>query len=75
MQFSGRVIKKRFARGSKSERDAVWLVTDQGEFVLRRAGGNPFHDPELDKLVGRRVRCEGNLVDYLLIVSKCGEEQ
>lgn len=74
MELTGTVVKKVFGRGSKSERPAVWLVTHDGEFVLRRAGGNPFADPELDKLVGKRIRCQGNVVDYTLLMSDWSEE-
>ena len=69
MQFTGDVIKKPFGTGSKSEREAVCLVTDAGEYVLRRQGGNAFSDPELDKLVGKRISCEGIVSGYTLIMS------
>jgi hypothetical protein len=71
MEYAGQVVKKRFAVGSKSEHDAVMLVTDSGEYKLRRQGGNPFQDPELDKLVGHFIRCEGVLHGYTLIMSDC----
>jgi hypothetical protein len=71
MQFSGRVIRKGFARGSKSERPGIYLVTEGAEYLLRRQGANPFRDPELEALVGKRVRCEGTLHDYTLIVTSC----
>jgi hypothetical protein len=71
--FKGTVIKKPFALGSKSEHEAVCLVSDQGEFVLRRKGGNPFSDPELDKLVGKQIRCDGDIVGYTLIISTWNE--
>lgn len=69
MKVSGRVVKKVFAEGSKSERPAIYLVSDEQEYLLRRRGGNPFHDPELENLVGRRVRCRGELHGYTLIVT------
>jgi hypothetical protein len=34
-------------------------VTSDGEFKLRVQGGNPFLDPEVDALVGTRIRGEG----------------
>jgi hypothetical protein len=71
MQFSGRVIQKPFAVGSKSERLAVKLVTDDQEYVLRRQGGNAFADPVLDRLVGATIECEGIVVHgNTLIISK-----
>jgi hypothetical protein len=67
--FEGTVVMKPFGKGSKSEHDAVWLVTEAKEYVLRREGGNPFRDPELDKLVGKRIRCDGFVTGYTLIMS------
>jgi len=59
MVLEGRVIRKRINVGSKSEHQATVLVTSDGEFKLRRQGGHPFSDPEVDSLVGKRVRGEG----------------
>ena len=69
MQLRGRVIKKPFGVGSKSERDAVMVATERGEFVLRRQGGSAFYDPELEQLVGRSISCVGELHGYTLIMS------
>lgn len=73
MVFQGEVIRRPFAVGSKSEHDAVMLQCDRGVFKLRRADGNPFHDPELERLVGKRVCCEGSINDYLLVVTDIKE--
>ena len=69
-EFIGTVTKRPFGSRSKSEHIAVYLDTPQGNFVLRRPGGNAFSDPELEKLVGRRIRCRGERSDYLLILSE-----
>jgi hypothetical protein len=74
MQLSGRVIKKPFAAGSKSEREAIILVTEAGEYVLRRTGGNPFFDAELENLVGKQIRCDGNLTGYTFLMDNWTEE-
>jgi len=71
--FVGKVTRKPFAVGSKSEHQAVVLETDRGEFVLRRQGGNPFRDAELEKLVGKRIRCSGRMAGYTLIISNWDE--
>jgi hypothetical protein len=47
--------------GSKSERQAVVLDTDDQRYVLRRRGGNPFKDTVLDSLVGKRLRVVGDV--------------
>jgi hypothetical protein len=74
MQYVGRVIQKRIGTGSKSERLAVLLSTPEGEFVLRREGGNAFQDPVLEGYVGKTVQCEGTLHGYTLIVSSIEEK-
>jgi hypothetical protein len=72
MNEIGHVIRKTMARGSKSEHDAVVLVTDSGgEYVLQRQGGNPFRDPTLDELVGRSISCTGIVRGRTFIISEC----
>jgi hypothetical protein len=56
----GVVSKKLYAEGSKSERQAVVLVTDdKTTFLLRRLDGNPFQDSVLDQLVGKNISGRG----------------
>jgi hypothetical protein len=69
MGITGRVVKKPFAAGSKSEREAILLVTEEGEYVLRRQGGNPFYDQELEKLVGKKIEVDGKIIGYTLMMS------
>jgi hypothetical protein len=64
----GTVTRRRYAPGSKSEHDAVMIVTDDGEYRLRRKGGNPFHDPTLDKFVGKRIEAQGVIAGPSFIV-------
>jgi hypothetical protein len=59
--LSGKVVKKRFGEGSKSDHMAVMLETSAGVYKLRRPGGNPFSDPELEKLVGSEIEGVGNV--------------
>jgi hypothetical protein len=54
MQIQGRVVRRPFGTGTKSEHEGLMLETDGGTYRLRRVGGNPFHDPELDLLVGQQ---------------------
>ena len=69
VELTGKVIQKKFAPGSKSEHDAIYLETDQGDFQLRRLGGNPFSDPELKKLVGKKIIATGMLNEKLFIAN------
>jgi hypothetical protein len=49
------------------------LDTGDARYVLRRQGGNPFRDPELEKLVGKTIRCAGNITGYTFIMSEWSE--
>ena len=40
--LEGTVVRGPFGVGSKSEREAVWLKTFMGRFVLRRKNGPTF---------------------------------
>jgi hypothetical protein len=68
--LNGKLVKKKFGEGSKSEHDAICLETDEGSFVLRRKGGNPFNDPELHKLIGENVAATGIISDSLFLANE-----
>jgi hypothetical protein len=68
MQLRGKVVRKSVGTGSKSEREAVVLVTPDAEYVLRRSGGNAFADAELDALVGATIRASGTLHGYTFLI-------
>lgn len=72
-EFTGQVVKRPFATGSKSEREAVMLQTPTAAYVLRRRGGNAFVDSALNALVGKQVKVDGDLHDYTLIITKYRE--
>ena len=61
MKYRGRVVHRTLSAGSKSEHDGLVLVTDSGEYRLRREGGNPFRDDTLAPLEGKEIECEGTL--------------
>lgn len=65
-QFVGKVTKRPFAVGSKSERHAVRLETAEGSYLLRREGGNPLYDPALEELIGETIECQGETHDSTL---------
>ena len=67
--WRGRVVRKRIAQGSKSDRQGVVMICDDDrEYVLRRLGGNPFRDEELEGLVGHRLVVEGDQSGQTLIL-------
>lgn len=67
-KISGKVVRKHYAAGSKSDHMAVMLETPKGTFKLSRPGGNPFSDPELENLVGSEIEGAGNVAGNLFIL-------
>ena len=70
IEIEGRVIKHLASRGSKSERQKIFLETKDGSYVLRRHGGHPFADKVLDELVGKTIHVSGILTEHTLIMSE-----
>lgn len=70
MNTLGHVIRKKLYAGSKSEHEGLVLVTPQGEYKLRRQGGNPFRDEELTPLEGKEIECEGLLRGNQFIMTR-----
>jgi hypothetical protein len=60
-ELTGTVVEQQVGGSSKSAHSAIVLQSDAGDYILRRAGGNPFYDPTLAGLVGHSVRCRGVL--------------
>jgi len=73
IEIDGRVTKHLTSKGSKSERQAVFLETKDGSYVLRRRGGHPFVDKVLESLVGTTIHCKGILTAHTLIMSEWDE--
>jgi hypothetical protein len=74
-KISGKVIRKTFAAGSKSEHEAVYLQDGDNNYKLKKAGGNPFYDESLERLVGKQVTVTGKVDGYMLIASEIKESQ
>jgi len=68
--LTGTVVRGTFGKGSKSEREAIWLDTDGRRLVLRRKGGPGMDDHTLEKYVGKRVKCDGFIVGYSLLAER-----
>ena len=72
--FTGKVVRRRIAPRSKSDRMGVVLENEDGRwYVLRRAGGNPFRDKALDHLVGKMITATGMVSGRSLIMSEWAE--
>ena len=70
-QYKGRVVKRPFSPGSKSDYPAVQIITEENDeqLVLRRRGANPFYDEVLEALVGKKIKCKGRRKGPTLILS------
>lgn len=68
-QITGSVVKEPFAKGSKSERESVLLIAGDQRYVLRQQGGNAFHDPTLEELIGQRIEGTGILAGYTFLLT------
>jgi hypothetical protein len=55
----GRVVRGAYGKGSKSEREAVFLETSATRYILRRKTGPAIGDKELTQYVGHQVVCDG----------------
>lgn len=74
VQLSGKVVIKKIAEGSKSERNAVLLQTKEKAYILRKMGGNPFHDPSLEMLNGKKIIAKGILNRNLFLAKEIRED-
>lgn len=71
--LKGVVIIQKFAEGSKSEHDAVYLDTGKKQYRLKKRGGNPFYDESLHKLIGHLVILKGILNPYFFEITEIEE--
>lgn len=68
--LTGKVASGIFGKGSKSEHMAVWLEAPGRRLVLRRKGGPAFGDQSLQQYVGKRVTCDGFVLDHTLLAER-----
>ncbi|RAJ83512.1 hypothetical protein CLV59_103480 [Chitinophaga dinghuensis] len=69
----GRLILRMFAPHSKSEHMGVYIASDQGEYLIRPAEGNPFADNPLMPMAGKIIAATGTIVDYVFLVTSWKE--
>jgi len=68
-KLRGRITRGEYGKGSKSEREAIFIDTDDGRYLLRRKGGPVFADAELEAYLGHVVECGGFLLGTTLLAS------
>jgi hypothetical protein len=64
------VTRGPFATDSKNKRNAIWIETDEGHFILRRKGGPSFGDRSLDVFIGQRVRRDSLITGYTVLAER-----
>jgi hypothetical protein len=63
----GRVTRGVYGKGTKSEREAVFIDTGRERYLLRRKSGPAYGDAELDSYVGQTIACSGFLMGTTLL--------
>jgi hypothetical protein len=66
----GRITKGPYGKGSKSEREAVFIETVDARYILRRKSGPAFDDTKLMQYLGHEVECDGFLVGMTLLAER-----
>lgn len=66
----GYVTKGSYSKGSKSEREAVFIETADARYILRLKTGSVFEDTKLTQYVGHKVECDGFLIGTTLLVER-----
>ena len=66
----GRVTQGIYGEGTKSERVAVFIKTDDNRYLLRRKIGPAFDDLELKQYIGHEVECDGFLIGTTLLAER-----
>ncbi|MFM9911367.1 MAG: hypothetical protein ACKVOW_18655 [Chitinophagaceae bacterium] len=70
MKVEGEIYKKTVGKKSKTEYDALFIKTGRISYVLRQPGQSPFKNPELEKLIGKKIKAEGELVKDIFFITK-----
>jgi hypothetical protein len=56
---------------TKSEHDAIFLITKDKGIRPSSLGRHAFQDPELERLLGKRFLCTGKVTGYTLLITDC----
>ena len=69
-KLRGEVTRGEYGKGTKSEREAVFITTSDGRYVLRRKSGPAYGDSELERYVGHAVECDGFVLGTTLLCER-----
>jgi len=74
-ELRGRVVRGIYGKGTKSEREAVFIDTGSKRYLLRRKSGPAYGDRQLDRYVGHLVSCSGFLSGTTLLADAIQEAE
>ena len=66
----GTVTRGPYGKGTKSERDAVFIETADARYILRRKNGPSFGDTGLNEYIGHEIEVDGFLVGTTLLAEQ-----
>lgn len=67
-QYTGKIKKEKVLPGSKNEHEAFVLETADGNYRLKRIGGNPYYDDLFENYLNKEVSIEGiKKISYLQV--------
>ena len=70
-KLRGQVTRGEYGKGTKSEREAVFITTtSDGRYILRRKSGPAYDDSELERYVGHEVECDGFALGTTLLCDR-----
>jgi hypothetical protein len=75
MKLTGKISVRPFGAGTKSEHDAVYLDTADGNYRLQKKGANPFENTALKQLEGKKVIVEGTLDKAVFFASTIKQDE
>ena len=67
----GHVMQGAYGKGSKSEREAIFIETPEAQrYLLRRKTGPAFGDAELTRYIGHQIKCDGFVIGTTLMAER-----
>lgn len=67
-RYTGKLKREKVLPGSKNEHDAFILETNEGNFRLKRIGGNPYYDDFFETYLNKEVTIDGiKKISYLQV--------
>ena len=73
--LTGRLVLRTFGKHSKSEHLGVFLVTDEGDYLRRPSGANPFMPNPLMPLAFNTIIISGGIQDYFFLAQTWKEAE